>query len=49
MLDGVIEAIEHPQHPFYLGVQWHPEGTAATDKASLQIFKALIEAAQNRA
>lgn len=23
--DGVIEAIEYPQHPFCLGVQWHPE------------------------
>ncbi|ETZ05056.1 MULTISPECIES: gamma-glutamyl-gamma-aminobutyrate hydrolase family protein [Holospora] len=23
--DGVIEGIEHTQHPFCLGVQWHPE------------------------
>lgn len=23
--DGVIEAIEHPTHPFAVGVQWHPE------------------------
>jgi putative glutamine amidotransferase len=23
--DGVIEAIEHPQRRFCLGVQWHPE------------------------
>jgi len=23
--DGVIEAIERTDHPFYLGVQWHPE------------------------
>jgi putative glutamine amidotransferase len=23
--DGVIEAIESPDHPFCLGVQWHPE------------------------
>lgn len=23
--DGIIEAIEYPEHPFCLGVQWHPE------------------------
>lgn len=23
--DGVVEAIEDPAHPFFLGVQWHPE------------------------
>jgi putative glutamine amidotransferase len=23
--DGIIEAIEDPNHPFCLGVQWHPE------------------------
>ena len=23
--DGVIEAIERSDHPFYVGVQWHPE------------------------
>lgn len=23
--DGIIEAVDDPQHPFRLGVQWHPE------------------------
>lgn len=23
--DGVVEAIERSDHPFYMGVQWHPE------------------------
>ena len=23
--DGVIEAIEHKNHPYMIGVQWHPE------------------------
>ena len=26
--DGVIEAVDDPARPFYLGVQWHPERTA---------------------
>ena len=23
--DGTVEAIEDPERPFWLGVQWHPE------------------------
>lgn len=23
--DGVVEAMEDPHHPFFMGVQWHPE------------------------
>ena len=23
--DGIIEAIEHKTHPYFIGVQWHPE------------------------
>ena len=23
--DGVVEAIEHKEHPWCLGLQWHPE------------------------
>ena len=23
--DKIIEAIEHTQHPWCLGIQWHPE------------------------
>jgi len=42
--DGVIEGIEHLQHPFYVGVQWHPEGTTFVDKPSLSLFEALVKA-----
>ncbi len=47
--DGVIEAIEGtaPNH-FVLGVQWHPERTTDSEPASRAIFKALVEAAENR-
>lgn len=42
--DGVIEAIEYPQHPFCIGVQWHPEYhvTEHDDK----ITQAFVDAAQ---
>lgn len=40
--DGVIEAIEHPDMPFCVGVQWHPE--ELHDEASKQLFQAFIEA-----
>jgi putative glutamine amidotransferase len=42
--DGVIEAIEMPSHPWLVGVQWHPEVTAADDEAQQGLFDALVEA-----
>lgn len=43
--DSIVEAIESKQHPFALGVQWHPENMArAGDAASLGIFAGFIEA-----
>jgi putative glutamine amidotransferase len=46
--DGVIEAIEHPEKRFVLGVQWHPEGTWKTDRYSKKLFQALVDAARSR-
>ncbi len=40
--DGVIEGIEKPDHPFCLGVQWHPE--YAVTEADTKIFAAFVEA-----
>jgi len=45
--DGVIEAIEHPSHPFCLGVQWHPEYYRCAEDQ--RIFAAFVEACGNRA
>ena len=44
--DGIIEAVEMPAHPWLVGVQWHPELTAATDPEQQRLFDALIRAAQ---
>lgn len=38
-IDGIIEGIEHSQHPFCLGVQWHPEfDTSTIDKKLFSAF-----------
>ena len=43
--DGVIEAIFDPEHPFRIGVQWHPERT--TDPAvGAGVFRDLLTAAE---
>jgi putative glutamine amidotransferase len=41
--DGTIEAIEAPEHPFLLGVQWHAE-TLADRPAHLALFAGLVRA-----
>lgn len=38
--DGVVEVAEHPDHPFALGVQWHPE-LLDDDAAGRAPFRAL--------
>jgi len=43
--DGVVEGLEDPAHPFYVGVQWHPEDLAREESASA-LFGAFVEAAR---
>ncbi|HVS31798.1 MAG TPA: gamma-glutamyl-gamma-aminobutyrate hydrolase family protein [Thermoanaerobaculia bacterium] len=43
--DGVVEGLEDPRHPFYVGVQWHPEDMNGERNASA-LFGAFIEAAR---
>ena len=43
--DGVIEAVEHTQIPWMLGVQWHPEITAEHDPTQQRLFNALVQEA----
>ena len=46
--DGIIEALEHSEHPWLVGVQWHPERSAADDVTQQQLFDALVEKARQR-
>ncbi len=41
--DGIIEAAEVTNHPFAIGVQWHPENLIADDPAMLKLFAGLVE------
>lgn len=42
--DNIIEAIEHQDHCFAVGVQWHPEDLTAKHPHFLQLFKAFVSA-----
>lgn len=44
--DGLIETVEVQNHPFGLGIQWHPEWLPE-DKAMQAIFRGFIQAAGN--
>jgi putative glutamine amidotransferase len=46
--DGIVEGLEDPSHPFYVGVQWHPEDMPGESSAS-SIFGAFVEAARKYA
>ena len=46
--DGIIEAIEHPGHPFFLGLQWHPEFLFERHQLHRRLFEAFLRAASRR-
>jgi putative glutamine amidotransferase len=45
--DGLVEAVEHQQHPWCLAVQWHPE-MQPRDATQQRLFTALVRAARRR-
>ena len=52
--DGVMEALEHPAHPWALGVQWHPEraemaADPALAAAAPRLFEAFVDACRQHA
>ena len=46
--DGIIEAVEMPDNPLVMAVQWHPELTAAQDASQQRLFDELVKMAQLR-
>jgi putative glutamine amidotransferase len=44
--DGLIEAVELPDHPFGLAVQWHPEWLT-DQEPTRNLFRKFVEAAGN--
>ncbi len=46
--DGTIEAVELSDHPWLIGVQWHPEMTAAADPQQQRLFDAFVQAATHQ-
>jgi putative glutamine amidotransferase len=44
---GVIQAIERPSHPFFIGVQWHPEYIPQS-RTQQSLFRSLVTSARQR-
>ncbi len=44
--DGLVEAVEIDDHPFALGVQWHPEELAPADRRAQALLAAFVKACQ---
>lgn len=45
--DGVIEALEHEDHPWAFAIQWHPE-ISLNDSRQQRIFRTFVHTAQQR-
>jgi putative glutamine amidotransferase len=43
--DGVVEAVEHPSHRFFCGIQWHPELLFKEHAAARRVFEAFVAVA----
>lgn len=42
--DNLIEAVYHPNHKFFLAVQWHPEHLYALNEDAAKLFLSFIKA-----
>jgi len=45
--DGIIEGIEVPDHPFAIGVQWHPEELVTSQETAQRLFLVFVDACRN--
>jgi putative glutamine amidotransferase len=46
--DGIIEGLELPDHPFCVGVQWHPEAMVENHPVMRRLFEGLVDTARSR-
>ncbi len=44
--DGCTEAVFMPNHPFFVGVQWHPEHMTKSDTGANKLFEIFVNAAR---
>lgn len=42
--DGLVEAVEMRDYPFFIGVQWHPEYLHEKNGAAAKLFQAFVQA-----
>lgn len=42
--DGLIEAVEKTDYPYFVGVQWHPEYLYPFDEAASGLFQSFVDA-----
>lgn len=44
--DGVVEGFEKPDHPYFVGVQWHPERLVEREANAIhkRLFKSFVDA-----
>jgi len=40
--DDIVESVEHISHPFFIGVQWHPESMCQRSDTMKVLFKELV-------
>ena len=45
--DGIVEALELPGHPFFMGVQWHPEHLWQSYPSARNLWAAFVSACTN--
>ena len=42
--DHLIEAVEMPGYPFFIGVQWHPEYLWEKNEEAFRLFQTFVNA-----
>ena len=47
--DGIVEAFEVPEHPFCIGVQWHPEFLTKRHDHAGKLLRAFVDACSEKA